>query len=97
MLNTVFSPPSATTTTFDYTLLLLLVQLQEPLYIINSGLVRLQNGHQDMYIAGTQAERGYIRGMSSIYQPDSLVDAAAAAISLIEGEVFDCIEVDTGI
>ena len=38
----------------------------------------------------TQAERGYIRGISSIYQPDSLVDAAAAAISLIEGEVFDC-------
>ena len=50
-----------------------------------------------MYIAGTQAERGYMRGISSIYQPDSLVDAAAAAISLIEGDVFDCIEVDTGI
>ena len=69
----------------------------EPLYIVNSGLVRLQNGHQDMYIAGTQAERGYIRGISSIYQPDSLVDAATTAISLIKGEVFDCIEVDTGI
>ena len=69
----------------------------EPLYIVNSGLVRLQNGHQDMYIAGTQAERGYMRGISSIYQPDSLVDAATTAISLIEGEVFDCIEVDTGI
>ena len=50
-----------------------------------------------MYIAGTQAERGYIRGISSIYQPESLVDAATAAISLIEGDVFDCIEVDTGI
>ena len=50
-----------------------------------------------MYIAGTQAERGYMRGIASIYQPDSLVDAAAAAISLIEGDVFDCIEVDTGI
>lgn len=72
-------------------------RLQEPLYIVNSGLVRLQNGHQDMYIAGTQAERGYMRGISSIYQPESLVDAATAAISLIEGEVFDCIEVDTGI
>ena len=70
---------------------------QEPLYIVNSGLVRLQNGHQDMYIAGTQAEMGYMRGISSIYQPDSLVDAAAAAMSLIKGEVFDCIEVDTGI
>ena len=70
---------------------------QEPLYIVNLGLVRLQNGHQDMYIAGTQAERGYMRGIASIYQPDSLVDAAAAAISLIEGKVFDCIELDTGI
>ena len=50
-----------------------------------------------MYIAGTQAERGYMRGILSIYQPESLVDAATAAISLIEGEVFDCIEVDTGI
>jgi hypothetical protein len=36
-------------------------------------------------------------GIASIYQPDSLVDAATAAISLIESEVFDCIEVDTGI
>ena len=70
---------------------------QEPLYIVNSGLVRLQNGHQDMYIAGTQAERGYMRSLASIYQSDSLVDAATAAISLIEGEVLDCIEVDTSI
>ena len=38
-----------------------------------------------------------MHGISLIYQPDSLVDAAAAAISLIEGEVFDCIKVDTGI
>ena len=50
-----------------------------------------------MYIAGTQVERGYIHSISSIYQPESLVDTATAAISLIEGEVFDCIEVDTGI
>jgi hypothetical protein len=69
---------------------------QEPIFIVNSGLTRLQNGHQDMYIAGTQAERGYMRGIASIYQPDSLVDAATAAISLIESQVFDCIEVDTG-
>ena len=38
-----------------------------------------------------------MQGISSIYQLESLVDAATAAISLIEGEVFDCIEVDTGI
>ena len=69
----------------------------EPLYIVNSGLVRLQNGHQDMYIAGTGRERAYMRGLASIYQPNSLVDAATAAISLIESDVIDCIEVDTGI
>ena len=50
-----------------------------------------------MYIARTQAERGYMRGISSVYQSDSLVDAITAAISLIKGEVFDFIEVDTNI
>ena len=69
----------------------------EPVYTINSGLGRLQNGHQDMYIAGTERERAYMRGLASIYQPDNLVDAATAAISLIESDVIDCIEVDTGI
>ena len=69
----------------------------DPLYIVNSGLVRLQKGHQDMYIAGTERERAYMRGLASIYQPDNLVDAATAAISLIESDVIDCIEVDTGI
>ena len=65
-INLIFLPPSATTTTFDYTLLLSLVQclfyhhhlrlftLTQSLHL---GLVWLQNGHQDMYIAGTQAER----------------------------------------
>jgi hypothetical protein len=38
-----------------------------------------------------------MRGISSIYQPDSIVDAATAAISPIESEIFDCIEVDIGI
>ena len=38
-----------------------------------------------------------MRGISSVYQPDRLVDAATAAIPLTEGEVIDSIEVDTGI
>jgi hypothetical protein len=29
----------------------------KPLYIVNSGLVRLQNGHQDLYKPGTERER----------------------------------------
>ena len=69
----------------------------KPVYIVNSGLGRLQNGYQDMYIAGTERERAYMYGLASIYQPDNLVDAATAAISLIESDVIDCIEVDTSI
>ena len=70
---------------------------QEPLYIVNSGLVRLQNCRQDQYIARTERERPYMRGLASVCQSDSLVDAATAAISLIESDVIDCIEANTSI
>ena len=50
-----------------------------------------------MYIAGTERERAYIRGLASIYQSGSLVAAATAAISLIESDIIDHVEVDTGI
>jgi hypothetical protein len=69
---------------------------QERLYIVNSGLSRLENGHQDLYEPGTQRERAYMRGLSSIYQTDSIVDAATAAAAAVEGDVIDVIEVDTG-
>jgi MULE transposase domain len=65
----------------------------EQLYIVNSGLSRLQNGHQDLYEPGTQGGRAYMRGLSSIWQTD-LVDVATAAIELIEREVVSGIEVD---
>lgn len=39
---------------------------QELLYIINSGLVRLQNDHQDMHIAETERERSYMLTLDSI-------------------------------
>ena len=35
-----------------------------------------------------------MRSLDSIYQSDSLVDVATAAMSLIESDVIDCIEVD---
>ena len=38
-----------------------------------------------------------MRGISSVYQRDRPVDAVTAAIPLTEGDVIDCIEVDTGI
>ena len=47
-----------------------------------------------MYIAGTEKEMAYMRGLTSIYQPESLVDATSAAVSPIESDVIDCIEVD---
>ena len=70
---------------------------QERLYIVNSGLSRLQNGHQDRYEPGTQGERAYMQGFSSIWQTDSIVDIAIAAIVFIEREVISGIEVDEDI
>jgi hypothetical protein len=37
-----------------------------------------------------------MRGLSSIYQTDSIVDAARVAAMAVEGDVIDVIEVDTG-
>jgi hypothetical protein len=37
-----------------------------------------------------------MRGLSSIYQTDSMVDAATAAVMAVEGDVIDVIEVDVG-
>jgi hypothetical protein len=67
---------------------------QERLYIVNPGLSRLQNGHQDAYEPGTQGERSYMQGLSSIWQTDSIVDVATAAVAFMEREVISGIEVD---
>jgi hypothetical protein len=66
----------------------------ERLYIVNSGLVRLENGHHDLYEPGTQRERAYMRGISSIYQTESIVDASTAAATAVEEDIIDVIEVD---
>jgi hypothetical protein len=55
----------------------------------------LENG-QDLYEPGTQRERAYMRGLSSIYQTNSRVDAATAAAMAVEEDIIDVIEVDTG-
>ena len=36
---------------------------QECLYVVNSGLTRLENGHQDLYEPRTQMEKAYMRGI----------------------------------
>ena len=79
-------PPSSAPPTFN--------QPQERLYVVNSGLTRLDNGYQDTYEPGTLAERAYMRPMASIYQPNSMEDAATVAGRLMEEEVLECIEVD---
>ena len=51
-----------------------------------------------MYEPGTVRERAYMRGISSIYHTDSMVDLDPATIAdnLIQNETQDCIEVDVG-
>jgi hypothetical protein len=70
---------------------------QERLSIVNPGLSRLQNGHQDLYQPGTLGPRAYMRGLSSIWQTE--VDTARATAELIEKDVIevddDTIEVET--
>ena len=69
---------------------------QERLYIVNSGLnsglARLENGHQDLYEPGTIMERAYQRSLASIYQSDSIVDAAIVAAGVVEGDLVEGIE-----
>ena len=57
-------PPSSAPPAFN--------QPQERVYVVNSGLTRLDDGYQDTYESGTLAERAYIRPMASIYQPNSM-------------------------
>jgi hypothetical protein len=56
----------------------------ERLFIVNSGLTRIDQGHQDLYKAGTQLERGYMRGLSLAYQFDSTQDTTSIAALAIE-------------
>jgi hypothetical protein len=71
---------------------------QERLDIVNLGLSRLQNGHQDPYEPGTRGERAYMRGLSSIWHTD-IFDTATATAELIERDVIEVdsntIEVET--
>jgi hypothetical protein len=77
------APPALATTTTP----------TERLYIVNSGLSRLQNGHQDTYEPGTQGGRAYMRGLSSIWYTEQF-DIGTATADLIEREVIE-VDVDT--
>ena len=55
---------------------------------------RLQEGQVDLYEPGTIQERAYMRGISSIYHTDSIIDSTTIADNLIQNETQDCIEVD---
>ena len=88
------SAPAAIETTPAY---------QEKLYIVQSGqsttalaVSRIKRGQIDIYKPGTVRERAYMRGISSIYETDSIVDSAIIADDLMQNETQDYIEVDIG-
>jgi hypothetical protein len=39
-------------------------------------------------------ERAYQRGLASVYQSDSIVDAATVAAGLVEGDLIEGMEVE---
>jgi MULE transposase domain len=57
------------------------------LYVVDSGLTRLQNGYADTYEPGTQEGRAFFQGLSSIYQTESIVDTATATAALMESTI----------
>jgi hypothetical protein len=69
--------------------------------VVNSGLKqpfttalaisRLQAGHIDQYKPGTQRERAYMCGISSIYKEDCIDDAATVVTRAISDRI-DCID-----
>jgi hypothetical protein len=62
--------------------------------VVNSGLIRLQNGHQDTYEAGTQRERAYMRGLSTVYGPESIEDSATTIASMVARAVIEEVELN---
>ena len=68
------------------------------LFIVNSGLKRLsttavaiaqlEGGYYDQYEPSTRRERGYMCGMSSIYQDDCMVDAAIIAANVMSQTII---------
>ena len=53
---------------------------------------RLAEGHVDQYEPGTQRERGYIQGISSVYKDDSL-NASTIAGNILQREIIRGVEV----
>jgi len=53
---------------------------------------RLAEGHVDQYEPGTQRERGYIQGISSVYKDDSL-NASTIAGNILQREIIGGVEV----
>jgi len=58
------------------------------------AIARIAARHSDQYEPGTQRERGYMRGLSTVYRDDHIEDAATIT-EQIQGQVIDGIEVFT--
>ena len=56
------------------------------------AMERLASGHQDAYEPGTLRERGYMRGISTVYQDDFL-DANSVVAAATQREIIGGIEV----
>jgi hypothetical protein len=66
---------------------------QGPIFIVNSGLRRLDQGHQDLYDPGTQHQRAYMRRIGVVYQAnDAGTDTSTVAEMAIEGGIIQEIE-----
>ena len=50
-------------------------------------MARLGAGHIDQYEPGTQRERAYICGISSIYEEDSIEDAATISAKAMNSRI----------
>ncbi|RFU26621.1 hypothetical protein B7463_g9713, partial [Scytalidium lignicola] len=88
-------PPSTTPAAVDLSPI-----PKEQLYISPSSTTRLsmlrfEQGHIDNYEPGTVRERGYMRGISSIYKDDYVESSANIADKAMLNETQDCIEVET--
>lgn len=68
---------------------------QEPFYVVNLMLIRIDNSYQDLYKPVTQEEGLYKRAVID-YQTDSIVDTSTSAATAIEGDITDVNEVDVG-
>lgn len=74
--------------------LLLVPKEQLLLSITGIVIIRLEQSYIDQYKPGIARERGYIRGMSSLYKNNHMELPTSLADSVILDKTQDCIKVE---